>query len=178
MRPIEGNLLDLPFKRESFHAGILRFFLLPKDDQPNVLKQIFDVLNPGARLIVLNHGVFPNNPNMVEDYNRLLAEGEASDETETAKNIRNERHFPSCEGFMNMAKDTRFSVEYASALAKYDFGYFSPKTHTWLLGLTRKQRRNLTGIFEELERNGNLSFEPGPRTPKQLYFVVLRKPEI
>jgi ubiquinone/menaquinone biosynthesis C-methylase UbiE len=167
IRTVQGNLLDLPFKPNSFHAGILRFALpfIPKDDQPEMFKQIHDVLKPGAILVVLNYGVL-NDGISSDAYNRLFAAGTACEQAVT--------HNPSCESMTAMANKAGFRVNPATDLTGAVVGYISPKIYVGLYKLNPDQQESLKTAFEA--EKDVLPLEPKSlRVRRPMYACVLKK---
>ncbi|MGE4352189.1 MAG: class I SAM-dependent methyltransferase [Bdellovibrionales bacterium] len=178
---VQGDLKDLPIKSNTFHAGLFRHALafVPKDDQPKVFEEIYQVLKPGAVLVVLNFGAF-NKTEAGVAWNALFAK---TAECEGLYNM----HYPTCDDVMAMAKKAGFLVKHAFDLTDEAFSLFSPQVAALVIDkeldwpTKRKMRRELKALFQERKQDGVMAFEPSALRPKSLrtalmmYSCVLEK---
>jgi SAM-dependent methyltransferase len=178
IKTFHRDLRRLNFRAEGFHAGILRFALpfVPKDDQPEALRQIYHVLKPGAVLVVLNDGVF-KEAETGRAWTPLITEV-ASVEGMSGM------HYLSCEKLMQLAKEAGFEVTQAEDLTERAMGYLSPRLFAETLEPEAQAAAlaRLEPVFRTWKEKDRSSFEPAfldpdsLRVPWRMYRCVLRKP--
>ena len=175
-RPLKENFL--PFKKNTFHAGIFRFALsfIGKNFQPQVFKQISRVMKPSAVLVVLNYGVFEENEKNVDAHDILYAKGSAASGRWTFENLKKNMHDPSCEHLIDMAEEAGFEVKAKTDLTDIALGYTSPEIYKKLYRLNSDQHEKLKAVFEKCKEKGVLPFEPDSlRVLRPMYSCVLKK---
>jgi ubiquinone/menaquinone biosynthesis C-methylase UbiE len=177
---VQGDLKNIPFKKNTFDAGILRFALpfVPPKSQPRALEQIYGVLKDGAVLVVLNDGVLNENKT-AEAYNALFTSAAALAEGLPIRRVKAARYFPSCERLESLAEKAGFTVKASTDLTESALGYTSPEIYARTFNSTAAQKKELKAAFEKWKRQGALPFDPSRpdslRVPWPMYACVLRK---
>lgn len=103
---VQGDLTEMPFKKESFDAGYSRFVLqyLSKEKQPEAIKEMLSALKPGAELIIQ----WPVATE-TEEQASLMDELDASiDSTITAmplEEVKGKRHLVSLQEIKKIAEE-------------------------------------------------------------------------
>lgn len=167
IQTFQRDLKDLRFTSNTFHAGILRFALpfIRENDQPEVLKQIYEVLKPGAVLVVLNDGAF-NETERDKSWNTLLAE------CVTFEGLTS-MHYPSFDSLKVIVEKVRFQIKDKKDLTDIAFGYLSPQICARAFKPNKDQRKRLKTLFEKWKQKDVLPFEPEFLRPKPRSLRVL-----
>jgi SAM-dependent methyltransferase len=158
VRPVRGFLNNLPFKPETFDAGVLRFalFFNSKDAQLSLLKQIYDVLKPDAVLVVLNYGVIDTKT--AKRFDAFFYGRDTSKGYRRVEENPNNSHIPSLRNLKVIAQKVGFTTQFEGDLTKSIFGCVSAKNHEREFGLNDDSAPNYDARDSDLNYAGLFAY--------------------
>jgi|GEM_PF-2414235 len=177
IKTVQGDLKDLPFALDSFHAGILSFvlFFIGEKEQRLVLEQIHNVMKDNAVLVVLNYGAFSEDKT-AKAYNKLLSGYVAAADRRSIDEVVAENRYTSCEKLGVMAREAHFGVLSMTDLTNAAFGYTSPEIYGRAARFKDDQLAILEKLYKECKQEGIIPFERDSlRAIRPMYTCVLQK---
>jgi ubiquinone/menaquinone biosynthesis C-methylase UbiE len=170
---VQSDLSSLPLKADSVDAGILRF-VLPYNtlvDQELILQNLYRVLKPGGRLIILQDGAYSGSEG--ENYNEFYAQASAAQSGQSVEEVKKSRYFSSGEELKGMATKAGLQVAEIKELTDV-ISYLSPQAYVSRFKMDDSQQKNLQQVFRDWEKSKKLEFDSG-RLKRTLLRGILNK---
>jgi ubiquinone/menaquinone biosynthesis C-methylase UbiE len=103
---VQGNLTEMPFKKESFDAGYSRFVLqyISKEKQPEAIEEMLSALKPGAELVV-QWPVATETEEQASLMDELDSNIDSAITAIPLEEVRGKRHLTSLQEIRKMAED-------------------------------------------------------------------------
>jgi len=139
---IGGDILSTPFQDETFEGAILRFTLpyIPQEKQPKALEEIYRILVPGGKLVVLHDGA--SDKALGRQYNSFFSTINA-----IISPSRRDNYYTSVQELEALALEAGFRPDVRSL--DECTAYLSPQAYASRFHLTEEQRARLAQAFSE-----------------------------
>ena len=129
-----GDIRETPFEDDTFDTVVIKMGVheLPKDEQPNIFKEVLRILKPGGRFVIWELSLNEKNQRPFQDIIREKDRLAGFDEL-----VRN-RYFPTHSELLSLFESTG----YTSVTAYYSFTY-RPSTLDRKDELVSKERKQI-----------------------------------